>query len=368
MKICKQYISAAAKVMLFGALLGVCSCNSKDFKIKGEIYGADNQSVVLEKSDFHGYWVAIDSTRTSKNGSFSIKSPSPASPEIFRLCLGDKFIYFPIDENETLTLSTSSENFGKEYTLSGSDNAEALTRFESELNSLPRNISADSLKSFKRQVYTKYMQPAQGSIVAYYILTKTLGGDLLFNPEDKTDAKYFAAVATGFKEVRPDDPHTPLLEKTTLEALKRHNAGKGTPRQFEAQEITMVDIDLPDETGKNVKLSEVVGKGKPVVVIFSLLTYPESPAINMDLSKVYNSRPGSVEFYHVSLDPDQFAWRDAARNLPWITVYDANGQYSPAAASYNVGSMPTYFIYDSAGNLAKRVASASELQKSLAGM
>ena len=54
------------------------ACSEPSFKVKGEIEGADNTPVVLEKADFHGRWMAVDSTRTSGSGSFSItQAPRP---------------------------------------------------------------------------------------------------------------------------------------------------------------------------------------------------------------------------------------------------------------------------------------------------
>lgn len=342
------------------------ACGEPEFKIKGEISGADNQPLVLEKSDFHGRWVAIDSTRTSTSGSFSISRPAPAAPEIFRLALNGRYIYLPIDSVETVTVSSSLNDYGSTFTLSGSPEAEAMERFEKEVLALPSDISADSLESFKKSVFTKYMREAQGSIVSYYILTKTIGDKPLFDPQGDTDYRYFAAVATGFKEMRPNDPRTLLLENTSMEAIKRRHSQKGLRRQIKAQEITVIDIDLPDENGKNRKLSEIVGKGKPVIVMFTLLTHPDSPATNAELAKIYNS--GNIDIYQVSLDPDQYSWRDAAKNLPWVTVFDTAGQYSTAATSYNVGNIPTFFIYDRQGELKARAANISELRRELSAI
>lgn len=357
------YFSAPLTAAAIAFSVIATACGSDDFKIKGEIYGADNQPVVLAKSDFHGRWVAIDSTRTSGNGSFSISRPAPAAPEIFRLEMDGKFIYVPIDSTETVTVTSSVEKFGTDFSLSGSQKAECLERFDKELMALPAGISTDSLESFKRNVYTKYMRDGQGSIVSYYILTKLIGDKALFDPEN--DYKYFAAVANGFKQLRPDDPHTILLETTTINAQKQRNKGKGKTIQIEAEELTVIDIDLPDENGKNRKLSELVGNGKPTVVIFSLLTHPESPALNLELSRLYSSLGGNVNFYHVSLDPDQYTWRDAAKNLPWVTVFDPDGEYSKAALKYNVSDLPTYFIYSAQGELQARAANINDLRKQL---
>ncbi len=121
----------AAASLLISAF--ATSCGNDDFKIKGEIYGAENRSVVLAKSDFHGRWVAIDSARVSSSGAFSISRPAPAAPEIFRVEIDGRFIYVPIDSTETVTLTSSLDKFGTEFTLSGSQKAEALERFEKVL-------------------------------------------------------------------------------------------------------------------------------------------------------------------------------------------------------------------------------------------
>lgn len=359
------YFSGHISLAAMTLALTLCACGEARFKIKGEVADAADMPVVLEKSDFHGRWIAIDSTRTSSSGAFSISRPSPASPEIFRIELDGRYIYLPIDSAETVTVSTSLAGFGSEYSLSGTPKAEAMARFDKEVSGLPASISADSLAAFKKNVFTKYIREGQGSIVSYYILTKIIGEKPLFDPSDDQDLKYFAAVATGFKETRPDDPHTALLERTSIDGLRRRNAAKGARREIAAEEIKVIDIDLPDEDGKNRRLSELTGKGKPTVVIFSFMTHPDSPALNMELSRLYNRMGGSVGFYHVSLDPDQYAWREAARNLPWVTVFDADGEYSKAARDYNVSGLPTYFIYNASGDLTDRAYSIDDLRKKL---
>ncbi len=365
MKQKSAYFSGRSTLAAAVLALSLCGCGEARFKINGDIAGADNKSIVLEKSDFHGRWIPIDSARTSSSGSFSISRPAPAAPEIFRLELEGKYIYLPIDSAETVNVESSLASFGTEFSLSGTPKAEMLERFEKDVMALPDNISPDSLSAFKKSVYSKYMRDGQGSIVSYYILTKLVGGKALFNPGNDDDLKYFAAVATGFKELRPNDPHTALLEKTSIDGIRRKNANNGKRLEIQAEELRVIDIDLPDENGKNRKLSELVGNGKPPVVIFSLLTHPDSPALNLELSKLYSRLGGNVNFYQVSLDPDQYAWREAAKNLPWVTVFDPDGQYSKAAQSYNVYDIPTYFIYTAGGDLSDRAQTIDELRKKL---
>lgn len=342
------------------------NCKEANFKIKGEISEGKDQSLVLERSDFHGRWIAVDSVKIKDNGHFSLTFPSPASPDIFRLSLNDKYVYLPIDSTETITLQTSLNGFGRDFILEGSDKAKNLELFEKEIQGLNvGHLHSDSLDQFKRRIYTKYIKDNQGSIVSFYILTKTINEEPLFSPSDPNDAKYFGAVATGFKTLRPDDPHTALLEQTTLNAFKNRNSNNGKFMEIEADEVSLIEIDLQDDKGNNIKLSDVAGHGKPVILIFSVLTHPDSPALNYALAQVYERHKGKVEFYNVSIDPDQYSWREAAVNLPWVTVYAPAEFNSDATRKYNVTEVPTFFLYNSDGELTGRFYDLNELEKKL---
>lgn len=345
--------------------IGLFSCKNHEFKVKGEIYGAEDQSLILEKSDFNGSWKAVDSTRINKNGGFSITFPVPPAPDIYRLNLNGRYIYFPVQSKETISINSSYEKFGNDFSITGSPEAEKLGRFEKELHNNGALKNTDSLHNFKRHIYSSYMKDSPGSIVNFYILTKTVNGKPLYSPEDPADSKYFAAVATGFKSQRPDDPHTALLEQTAIQSLKNRNSLSGNFLTYEADEITLIDIEQQDENGITQKLSDIVGKGKPVVVIFSLLNLPESPEFNIELSKIYNRMKGNVEFFNVSIDEDRYDWREAAKNLPWITVYSPGMEYSEDAKNYNIFQLPTFFIYNSKGELIERVLTLDELNKSV---
>ena len=341
----------------------ISSCSNNKFKIKGEIYGGEEKSVVLEKSDFTGRWLPVDSTRTNRNGGFSFSFPAPLAPDIYRLSLNNQYIYIPVDSVETITVTTSYDKFGSDFSLSGSRNAEMMAQFEKELHAVNTN-NPDSLDSFKRHVFSNYMKDFRGSILSFYILTKTVDGKPLYSPAEDTDRKYFAAVATGYQATRPDDPHTAILEQTALRAIKQKNSEAGNFRAIEADEVSLIEIDRPNENGENIKLSSVTGKGKPVVVVFSLLNEPESPEFNIALSQIYKKHPG-VEFYNVSLDEDQYTWREAAKNLPWITVYSPGQSSSEDAVHYNVFQIPSYYIYNADGDLISRPMTLEELDKSL---
>ena len=343
-----------------GLAFALSSCSSDEFKVKGEIYGAEDMKMALEKPDFQGLWVTVDSIKINRNGGFSYTFPAPASPEIFRLALNGQYVYFPVENKETITINTSYEKFGHDFTLAGSHTAEKMADFEKELQQAPYS-EPDSLTDFKRTVYSKYIKDNPGSILNFYILTKVINGKPLYNPADNNDRKYFTAVATGYQSAAPDDPHAAILEQTALQALREKHRESGRYQQIEAEEVSIIDMDLQNEKGENVKLSDVAGKGKPTVVVFSLLNHQDSPEFNMALAKIYKNWNGKAEIYNVSLDADQYAWREAARNLPWITVYSPGQASSEDALRYNVYELPAIFIYNANGELTGRAKGLEEL-------
>ena len=127
MKRIARYFAAAASVAAI-ALAG--GCGEKGFKIEGQLADSDGDKVLLEKADFSGYWTIVDSTRTDSKGQFSFSQPQQSGPEIFRLSLDDKYIYLPVDSTETLTVSSSKQNFGHEFTVSGTEQATRMAQFD----------------------------------------------------------------------------------------------------------------------------------------------------------------------------------------------------------------------------------------------
>lgn len=334
--------------------LGLAGCHRGDrFSIGGEVYGGEGEKIVLEKADFQGNWTVIDSTRISKQGRFGFRGARPAGGEIYRLRMGDGYVYVPIDSTERITVSTRASSFGSGYTLSGSRGAERLMEFEKSLQAfLPHAADPDSAAAFKRRVYTAYIQDAPASVTSYYILTKTLpGGEPLYDMTGGEDTRYLAAVATAYDVYRPQDPHAAMLKHFALENAKRKNSDRGAAREIVAEEIEFPEILLQDEKGKSVSLRQIASNGRPVVVAFSNMTDSEAPTRNRRLNQLYQS--GRAAIYQVSFDADRYTWREGASNLPWTTVIDPGGQTSDALRDYNIQQLPWYYLIDASGHLVR---------------
>ncbi len=356
----RALVKAAAGACLIAFTAASCSQGSR-FRVKGNISGADRQKLTIEKADMNGFWTELDSTRTDASGSFSFTGERPAGPEVYRIRLNDRYIYLPVDSTETVEVSASVEDFGRGHTLTGSADAERMARFERDLQKfIPYSSDSDSARNFKRRIFTEYLQTGPGNIVSYYILTKTLAdGTPLYDVSGQEDYKYLAAVATGYRQYAPGDPHASMLENFAILAMKNRNRQEGRRLEMQAPEIKLIPINLPDEKGVSRSLEEVTSKGKRTLLVFASLTDANAPALNRELLQLHRE---GIEIYQVSYDADQYGWREAAANLPWTTVLDATGDQR-SAIEYNVTSLPTYFSIDASGNLKDRLSRPGEIRK-----
>ena len=358
-KITRYFVSMAS----IAAIAMAGGCGEKGFKIEGQLSDSDNDKVLLEKADYSGYWTIVDSTRTDSKGNFKFTQPQQSGPEIFRLTLDDKYIYLPVDSTETLTVTSSKGNFGHDFTVTGTEQATRMAQFEKDLIAfIPYIDNADSMKNFKKRIYNEYMHDGRGNVMTYYILTKTIGNRALFDPTTD-DYRYIVAVANNYQQFRPDDAHAPFLLNLARAAQRHHNDQNGIHTIINAEEIKVIDIALNDENGKEQKLSDMVGKGKPVVVAFTLMRDGASPEINRQLAELYKA--GRIDIYNVSPDRDQYGWREAAGNLPWTTVLDPSAGQDKVFIQYNVGQLPTFFIYNANGELVARCANVKEIREKL---
>lgn len=362
LKFIKKFIVFAGISVAASSL--ICSCGENEFRVHGEILNAKGKTLILQKPGFNGEWISIDSTTINSKNEFSINAPTPQHPEIYRLQLNGQYIYLPVDSSVNLTLETSVADFGKNFSLSGTESAKKMENFEKALAAVSK-LPTDTMPGFKKHIFTEIIFPGKGDIMSYYILTRVIDGKPLFDPKDATDAKYYAAVATAYKHYKPNDPRTPMLEKLALSARKNQKAAKGQQNVVQAPTISMIDLEFPNLNGEKIRLSNIAGKGKPTLVIFSMVAQKESPEINREIARLYEKYKNKYNFYEVCLDPDITAWREAVKNIPWTTVIDYDGLNSRSALQYNVSSLPAFFIYNSAGDLTTRADDFASLQREL---
>lgn len=347
-----RYISCLAA----GLLLWSCGGNN-EWTVNGRIEGAEGQTMVLEGSE-NGRWLILDSVAINDAGQFTAHHKAAGYPDIYRLRLGDKTLYFPIDSIETVTVVTKADAFDHEYTLSGSESAELLMNVDKRVMDAVAKHGASSLPAdtmLKRELGSMLLGNPSG-IVSYYIINKQIQGVPLFNPGDKSDLKVIGAVANAFNEFRPNDPRTAYLKRLFL-----RNRVSSTMDTIEAKEIDIIDIDLIDNTGAHRTLVDVAGKNRVVLLNFTAYTAEFSPALNVELNKLYERyKDSGLEIYQIGFDGDEYQWRQSAKNLPWVTVYNSAADGEKYLMSYNVGAVPCSFIIKD-GTVLERVTDPTKL-------
>jgi len=350
------------------ALAGTVACSGgNEWTVDGRIEGADGQTMIVEASD-NGRWYAIDSVKLDASGNFKVCHEASGYPDIYRLRLGDKTLYFPIDSVETVTVMSKADAFDQEYTLAGSPSAEMLMAVDRKLIDAISHRGINALANdtlLKRELGGMLLGNPAG-IVSYYIINKRIGGVSIFNPANQGDLRIIGAVANAFDRFRPDDPRTAYLRNLYLSNRRRVTAVN--PDTIYAGEVNIFEIKLHDNRGIVRSLKELASAGKVVLLNFTAYGAEESPAFNRELNRVYEKyRERGFEIYQVSVDSDEYQWRQAAANLPWITVYNpTTDEGTRNLLNYNIIDIPVSFVIDRKGEVVERVAGVDNLDRAVA--
>ena len=348
-------------IILAVALLASCSGNQ--FKVDGTITGAaDTTAMVLEVSS-NGMWYIVDSVKPDNDGSFAVTSQAPEFPNIYRLRIADQAIYFPIDSLDHITVKAGLKEFGTNYTLSGSEHAEQVMKIDREAMQLAGGKgSPEQIKAWKHRLAQQIVSDP-GGIVAYYAINKFIDGVPVFDPLNDEDLRIVGAVANAFNNFHPNDPRTDYLVDVLLQGQKRRRMAAREPSDtMFVTETSLLDIKLQDYNGKTHQLQDVAAHNRVVLLNFTMYEAEFSPVYNKLLNDLYTKyKNNGLAIYQVSLDPDNVAWRQAAQNLPWITVFDPMSTQSANVGNYQVSGVPTTFIIKN-GDVVERVEDGLQLE------
>lgn len=368
---------------VFGiCLLLFAACNNaSEYTVKGVVSGADGQTMYLENVGVSTVQT-LDSVKLTAAGKFKFTEKRPAFPDFYRLRLNNQLINFSIDSTETVSFTADAGTFATSYAVEGSENSKAIKAIT--LAQLDANLAINKLRKeydskmisdttyqekvleaaeAYKDVARKYIYSAPMSAAAYFALFQQVDGLLFFDLYDQKDHKAYGAVATSFDHYYPGSPRSKHLYNLTLQSLKVIRSQRPVDlANIKTNEVSFLDVELPNVNGDVVKLS-TVANGKPVVINFTAYQTEWSPALNMELADLYSKYHGQgLEIYQISLDSDLHFWRNVASKLPWDCVRDPQSVYSQVAGLYNVKQLPAIFILDSKGTLVKRVEDVKNLE------
>ena len=344
-------------------LLGGCS--EKKWSAEGTISGAEGKNVILEAPNGTGGWYPVDTVEIGKDGQFKVSGTPFGHPELLRLSLNGQAAYFPVDSIESISFSADAANLHATARIGGSESADKMQEVN-DLIAKAAGQQGESAAAFDPDLKRKLAEiilrdPAD--IVAYYLIFHRVGGMPLFSPEEKSDLRIIGAVANAYTQRRPSDPRTPLLKDLYLSNRRAAFPATAASDTIVASEMQFPEIALLDEAGKERRLSDAAASGKVLILCFTAYTAQGSAALNVELNKVYSANKGrGLEIYQVGLDDDEFQWKQSARNLPWITVYNTPKDGAKVLADYNVAALPAIFIFNRQGDLVERVENVNMLE------
>jgi peroxiredoxin len=350
----------------------------QEFVVKGIVAGADEQTMYIENVGLASIEI-IDSVKINASGKFTFKKPRPEYPDFYRLRLKNQTINFAIDSTETITIIADAGTFATSYTVDGSMNSEAIKeitlaqldanheyrrlRTEFTAGNMPdstfQQLTLNIINDYKA-VALKYIYERPMSTAAYFALFQKIDSQLLFDLYDKTDSRAYGAVATSHSYLYPNSQRAMHLNNLALQSLKLIRSER--PVEINANEVDMLEIELPGISGKNIKLSNLA-QGKVVILNFTAYQTEFSPELNQILENIYiRQHSKGLEIYQVSLDTDIHIWKNTASNLAWTCVRDPQTMYSQFAILYNVQQLPALFLLDKSGVVVKRIEEINTLE------
>ena len=376
-------------VAVAAQILASCS-HEPTFTVEGTIDGAQDSTLYLFHRSMTGT-VLLDSATADGGGRFSISAAASDSPDLYVLAVGrqgNEYLNFSVDSTETVTINGKLPALALNYSVSGSQSSENIrqlsimhSRLQQRVNALEDNtllpvpVMLDSLQRMLRQykdsVILNYIVPEPQSAAAYFALIQTLSHRYMaivpsvFLMEDSLDGIAYRAVATCWKQFYPESERAQQL----FNQVERHI---NTKRKVAAQQqqlidegrinvSNIIDLSLPDRRGNQRTLSELAGK--VVLLDFHLFASPESGARILVLRELYQRyHDRGLEIYQVSVDNDEFQWKQATSSLPWICVFNPTA-YS--CRQYNVAAVPEFFLIDRDNALQMRSSQIEDIDKAI---
>lgn len=367
------------------AILAACKDGGEQFEIKGNISSAVGKTLYFEAVTLNGIQAA-DSVRLDNTGAFEFHGARASNPEFYRLRIGRQIINLSVDSTESLHVEADLPTMDTDYKVEGSDNCKVIKELSNKQIRLQQRISgllSDSklsigeqerlvneyLSRYKEDIKNNYILKDPAAPYAYFALFQAIGSSLIFNPiNDPEDVKFVGAVATAWEAHYPGTERTENLRNIALRGMQ--NTKRAVPMMLDSIDQSkivtsgIIDIELPDIEGRTRRLSDI--KDKVVLLDFTAYSMSQSKERIMQMRTLYDKySPQGFEIFQISIDPDEHYWKTACEYLPWVCVYDAEGESSSYLGLYQVYRLPAYFLINRQGDLVARDEQVADIEKSI---
>lgn len=350
------------------------SCKNKDqFVINGKLSNfGDLKMVRLYQSN-----QVVDSAAVEANGEFTFTHTSP-QPDFFGLDAGEKSYQLIAANGDDITFEADLKSAMSEYKVSGSEGAEKILEFneiakkyQEKFGALQKQFEArtsglsearreelyatmtSDFQAVKNQFEAEALafgQKNKDNLGGFYAASSILQGG---------QTKYEAELIRFAEDIKPRFPANKAVQAfaESMLALKPFSVGQVAP-----------DFELPDASGKMIKLSSL--RGKYVLLDFWASWCAPCRAENPNIVKAWQ-KYGAKNFtvFSVSLDEDRGAWLKAIQDdgiAAWQQVSDLKYWNSKVVELYKISELPTSYLLDPDGKIAGKNLRGADLEAFLA--
>ncbi len=329
----------------------------------------------------------LDSFNVKKTGRHTFRT-DPGEPGFYLLeAKPGENITLLLAPGERAELVADAREMQKKYEIKGSPGS-ALLRdyfFKTRLNlakvdslreefNKARNTSGfiakrEELDSAYRQIFNAqrklvidFARMNCQSIASIFVLNQRLGPNQIMN--ERNDFQYFRMIDSCLIAKYPKNKHV-LDHHERVSKVLRKEAEKKLADERLAAGKTAPEITLPDQFGKELKLSSMAGKD--VLLYFWKGTAAQARQDHGLMKSFYKEhhRKG-FEILSVSLDANEEMWRAALKldALPWINLRDPQGESSSLWTVYDLDNeLPTYYLIDKKGSIVSKGKKFKEMKE-----
>lgn len=390
------------KILIALAVLLLAGCGGpKGYTIKGNITGGEGKTIYLYRGlgSFFAPDDVVDST-VIVNGAFELKGEL-ANPDVYTLKFfvddsradrGERGYVFrpliplfltdgtinveavfdsiPLDR---LTVGGLSYDYSN-ITVSGPDDFNLFmdyARGKEDVYAKLAHVNRDYGRIYRghdmadRVSFVDRVSAAEAKVKEFAadFVTRNAGNAIgLWALGDNLD-RFTAGELDHLSSLFPQELKTsPLGEKVFAEVARIGRTAVGAP---------YVDHSFEDKDGNPVKLSDIVGKGKYVLLEFWASWCGPCRADIPHLKQVYDLyNPHGFEIISISMDADNAAWHKAIdeEQMKWLQVSDMKAFEGDLAKIYNFNGIPSCVLVGPDGVIVNRNFRGPRMDKGLIDM
>lgn len=365
---CIKLMKKSFFMLAAAAVMAACGGAPKGYTVSGTVEGAQDGETVYLRVREGRQMVNVDSAVIA-NGKFTFKGQQDTARSIQLLYPGTEGNGLSLSfylENGQINVALTKENdkvtgsplndryqpYRDQFQLLEAERKQLLENFED-------TTLTDEQKNVIREKFINISDRTDSllKVVMNENITNLIGVEILKNTYYSLELAELEALVPQIPAEYQSDERVVRIQEMVVK-MKATAVG---------QKFTDFTMQTPD--GKEVKLSDYVGKGKVVLIDFWASWCGPCRREMPNLVEAYKQYKGkNFEIVGVSLDRDLEAWKKGIADLKitWPQMSDLKYWDCEGAKLYAVSSIPHTLLVDAEGTIVARGLHGEELQQKIA--